>query len=184
MKEFWVWILYGCAQSGMIVLVCFWASQDSAVSSGKSFTFWAGGHHVYMNCVLLANVIILKMQHNFTGFNGVICLFQVISFFAILYYFSIEFQTGVTYRFMDEFVSSITAWLACFFILASLWTIDHMLMAIRLFIEFMYESYEDRAAVLEKAEARLGMRTYTKNLENEVDFKVSASKYMKTSKHI
>ena len=90
MKEFWVWVMYACAQAFMILLVCFWSSQDSAVANGKSFTFWAGGHHVYMNCVLLANVIILKMQHEYTGVNMFICVCQIASFFGLLYYFSIE----------------------------------------------------------------------------------------------
>ena len=42
------------------------------MEDGKTFNFWAGGHHVYMNCVLLANILILKMKHAYTGVNMVI----------------------------------------------------------------------------------------------------------------
>ena len=87
MKEFWIWFLYANAQAAMILFVCFWASQESPVDDGKSFTFWAGGHHVYMNCVLLANIIILKMQHNYTGYNIFIVGLQIASYFVLLYYF-------------------------------------------------------------------------------------------------
>lgn len=53
--------MYANIQAAMIIAVSFWTSQESPVDDGKNFTFWAGGHHVYMNCVLLANIIILKM---------------------------------------------------------------------------------------------------------------------------
>lgn len=45
----------------MILALVFYTSQDTILEDGKTFNFWAGGHHVYMNCVLLANLIILKM---------------------------------------------------------------------------------------------------------------------------
>lgn len=77
MKEFWVWFMYANIQAAMIIAVSFWTSQESPVDDGKNFTFWAGGHHVYMNCVLLANIIILKMQHNWTGWNFAIVVWQI-----------------------------------------------------------------------------------------------------------
>jgi len=87
MKEFWIWFMYANAQAAMIIGVSFWTSQVSAVDDGKTFTFWAGGHHVYMNCVLLANIIILKMQNEFTGYNIFIVFCQISSYFVLLYYF-------------------------------------------------------------------------------------------------
>ena len=172
MTEFWVWVFYACAQALMILLVCFWTSQDSALENGKSFTFWAGGHHVYMNCVLLANIIILKMQHCYTGYNMMICLAQIASFFGLMYYFSIELQTDVIYRFMEEFVASRTAWLACFFIIASLWTIDHMLHSMRLFFASVCgKSYEKLD--LEEEEAKLGRRRHTVLLSRQYSLKLS-----------
>lgn len=97
LKEFWIWFLYACAQAFMILMLCFVAAEDSPMEDGKSFTFWAGGHHIYMNCVLLANLIILKMQHAYTGFNLVIITAQISSFFVLLWYFNEELQTDVIY---------------------------------------------------------------------------------------
>lgn len=74
----------------MILMVCFVLPEENKTSDGKDFTFWAGGHHVYMNCVLLANIMILKMQHNWTGFNLIIVIGQISSFFLFLWYFSVE----------------------------------------------------------------------------------------------
>ena len=132
MKEFWIWFFYACAQALMILMCSFVAAEDSPVDDGKTFNFWAGGHHVYMNCVLLANLIILKMQHAYTGFNLVIITLQIACYFLLLWYFSVELQTDVIYMFMDEFLSSWTAWLGCFFIVSSFWTIDNMLHAMRM----------------------------------------------------
>lgn len=84
-----------------------------------------------MNCVLLANLIILRMQHAFNGFNGIIILCQIASFFFLLWYFSVSLSTAVNYRFGDEFVASYPAWLGCFFVVSSMWSIDLMLHAIR-----------------------------------------------------
>ena len=138
LKEFWIWVFYACLQAFMILMLCFWTAEDTVVDSGKNFTFWAGGHHVYMNCVLLANIIILKMQHAYTGVNMFIIICQIACFFFLLWYFSVELQTDVIYQFMDEFTSSKTAWLGCFFVVSSLWTIDYMLHALRLSLAYMF----------------------------------------------
>ena len=146
MKEFWIWVAYACAQALMILMVCFYTAEDTIIEDGKNFNFWAGGHHVYMNCVLLANILILKMQHAYTGINLIIVAWQIFSFFFLLWYFSIELQTDVIYHFMDEFTSSRTAWLGCFFTVASLWTIDYMLHALRLSLAYVYKGkYETKA---------------------------------------
>ncbi len=115
----------------MILALVFYTSQDTILEDGKTFNFWAGGHHVYMNCVLLANLIILKMQHNWTGFNLVIIGCQISSFYVITFYFSMTLTTDVLYSIMEEFSSSYQAWLGCFFCVSSMATIDMMLHAVR-----------------------------------------------------
>jgi len=106
-----------------------------------------------MNCVLLANIIILKMQHEFTGVNIVIVAAQILSFFFLLYYFSMTLETDVIYRFMEEFVASKPAWLGCFFTVGSLWTIDHMLKSMRLCLAYCFAGgKEAKAKVLEDHE--------------------------------
>ena len=160
LKEFWIWFFYACAQSLMILYVCFWVSQESPVEDGKTFNFWAGGHHVYMNCVLLANIIILKMQHAYTGFNLVIIGAQIVCYFFLLWYFSVELQTDVIYMFMDEFVASKVAWLGCFFIISSFWTIDNMLHAMRLCLRKCYDKEEkDAVETLEEEIIELERRS-------------------------
>ena len=158
LKEFWIWVFYACLQALMILMVCFYTAEDTIVDTGKTFNFWAGGHHVYMNCVLLANIIILKMQHAYTGFNFLIVAGQILTFFFLLWYFSIELQTDVIYRFMDEFTSSRTAWLGCFFVVSSLWTIDYMLHALRLSLAYLFAGkHETKAEILEKQEVEMSM---------------------------
>lgn len=87
MKEFWIWFCYSCAQAAMVLYVGFWCSENTPIEDGKTFNFWAGGHHVYMNCVLLANVIVLKMTHNFTGWGIIVIVCQIASFYIALWYF-------------------------------------------------------------------------------------------------
>lgn len=108
------------------------------MDDGKTFNFWAGGHHVYMNCVLLANLIILKMQHAYTGFNMVIILCQIGSYFAFLWYFSETLTTDVLYQIGEEFRSSNVAWLGCFFVVSSLWSVDLMMHAIRVSLAYCF----------------------------------------------
>jgi len=81
----------------------------------------------------------------------------------------------VIYRFWSEFIASKVAWLACFFILASLWTIDHMLHAMRLFMAYQCGPPEGRAAVLQEEEARLGKRQHTLRLTKQYSINLSQS---------
>ena len=115
----------------MVLMVIFYASQDSPVEDGLNFTFWAGGHHVYGACVVMSNLIILKMQHNWMVTNMIIMLLQMGCYYAILIYFSLVLQTDVIYLFLEEFVSSWPAWLGMVFCCSSFWTIDNMLHAMR-----------------------------------------------------
>jgi hypothetical protein len=71
----------------MILATAFYCTCDTIIDGGQTIGFWAGGHHVYMNCVLLANLIILRMSHNITGFNLVIISGQIAAFFVLLFYF-------------------------------------------------------------------------------------------------
>ena len=60
-KEFWIWFAYACAQALMVLMLAFVLPENGPTTGGRTFNFWAGGHHVYMNCVLLANLMIIKM---------------------------------------------------------------------------------------------------------------------------
>lgn len=126
----------------MILAIVFYTSQDSVLSDGLSFTFWAGGHHVYGCCVLLANVIILKMQHNWTGINVVIIVLQIASYYFLLWYFSVTLETDVIYEFWEEYIASWPAWLGTFLIVTSFWHIDYMLHAYRMFLRYLFPEDE------------------------------------------
>lgn len=94
-------------------------TQLSPVSDGKTFTFWAGGHTVYFECVLLANIVLLRATNNWTGWGELLIFMQVTSYFWILYLDSVMFTNAISY-FFDEFFSSWTAWLGCFFVLSTM----------------------------------------------------------------
>ena len=142
LKEFWIWVVYAMMQALMILAIVFYTSQDSVLSDGLSFTFWAGGHHVYGCCVLLANVIILKMQHNWTGINVVIIVLQIASYYFLLWYFSVTLETDVIYEFWEEYIASWPAWLGTFLIVTSFWHIDYMLHAYRMFLRYLFPEDE------------------------------------------
>ena len=72
MKEFWIWFIYANAQAFMILILAFVLPEEKPTSEGKIFSFWAGGHHVLMNCVLLSNLIILKMHNTINILNVLI----------------------------------------------------------------------------------------------------------------
>jgi len=56
----------------MILILSFVLPEEKPTSEGKIFGFWAGGHHVLMNCVLLSNLIILKMHNSINILNVLI----------------------------------------------------------------------------------------------------------------
>ena len=132
LQEFWIWFVYANMQAAFILFAVFVTSEDTVLPDGKTFNFWAGGHHVFMNCVLMSNIIILKMQHMFTGYNLFICCAQVACFFVAMFYFQHEIQTDPIYMFMEEFLASPAAWLGSIIVVSSFWTIDTMLGSLRL----------------------------------------------------
>ena len=73
---------------------------------------------------------------------------------------------------MEEFVASKTAWLACFFVLSSLWTIDHMLHSMRLFFASVCGKGDEQIDLMEE-EAKLGRRRHTVLLSRKYSLKLS-----------
>ena len=91
----------------------------SPVADGKTFNFWAGGHVVYFECVLLVNMVLLRQTHNFTGWNELLIFLQVSSFFWLVYLDSILLKGPIMY-FFYEYWSSKTAWLGVLFVVGIL----------------------------------------------------------------
>ena len=110
-RVFWSWNVYAMYQAAIILFIGMVFTQDSPTSSGRTYTFWAGGHVVYFECVLIVNLVLLRYSHNLTGWGELLIFLQVTSFFWIMYLDTIVFPTGVIGYFSDEFYSSWTAWL-------------------------------------------------------------------------
>lgn len=88
-KKFWSWQFYALYQALMILFLGMYFTQESEVPSGKTYTFWAGGHVVYFECVLLANLVLVRSTNNFMGWGELIIFLQVASYFVIVYLDSI-----------------------------------------------------------------------------------------------
>lgn len=86
-SSFAKWVIYAFVHAAMVLGLSLVLPCDTLLEDGRQFGFWAGGHHVYMNCILLANFVVLRMQNLFTGFGEVITFLQVASYFGMLYYF-------------------------------------------------------------------------------------------------
>lgn len=115
-KVFWSWQLYAIAQAAVILFIGMVFTQMTAVEDGRNYTFWAGGHVVYFECVLTVNIVLLRGSHNWTGWGELLIFLQVASFFVFVYIDSIMLTYGEIAYFFDEYCSSWTAWLGCFFI--------------------------------------------------------------------
>ena len=105
---------------------------------------------MYFNCVLLANLVMLRYTHNYTGINELLIFLQVTSFIWILYIDSVFFTTGVIAYFFDEFMSSATAWLGCL-LLASTVFLEREVM---IMINILYEQYREKML---KANSQVGI---------------------------
>ena len=119
-KVFWGWQFYALYQAAFILFVGMVFTQESETPSGRPYTFWAGGHIVYFMCVLIANLVLVRSTHNYTGWCELFILVQVVSFPVIVYWDSILLTNGVIAYFYDEWMSSWTAWLGVLFICTGL----------------------------------------------------------------
>ena len=88
-KKFWSWQVYALYQALIILFLGMTFTQESEVPNGKTYTFWAGGHVVYFECVLLANLVLVRSTNNFMGWGELIIFLQVASYFIFVYLDSI-----------------------------------------------------------------------------------------------
>ena len=76
---------------------------------------------MYFMCVLIANLVLVRATHNFTGWGELFILVQLVSFPVIVYLDSIMLTSGVIAYFFDEFLASWTAWLGVFLVASILY---------------------------------------------------------------
>ena len=88
-KKFWSWQIYALYQALIILFLGMTFSQESEAPNGKTYTFWAGGHVVYFECVILANLVLIRSTNNFMGWGELIIFLQVASYFIFVYLDSI-----------------------------------------------------------------------------------------------
>jgi len=132
-STFWTWIGYGWVQAGMIFAICFWANQQFTAitdASGKDYDFWEGGMNVFWVCIFLANLTLLKLHNNFTGWGEAIMFVCAFSYWLIVWMESLLPMFPQVYRFMEQDVSSGVAWLGALFALTILVTVDVMTKAV------------------------------------------------------
>ena len=84
-KVFWSWNVYALYQALLVLFIGMVATQNSPTPDGKTYTFWAGGHVVFFECVLIVNLVLLRASHNLAGWGEFILFLQVTSYFWILY---------------------------------------------------------------------------------------------------
>jgi len=86
---------------------------------------------VYFICIFLANLTLLKLHNNLTGWGELLMFLCASSYFWLV---AIESQIPAfssVYKFMAESVSSYSAWLGALLCFASVFTIDVMLTSVK-----------------------------------------------------
>jgi len=91
---------------------------------------------VFWVCVFLANFTLLKLHNNWTGWGEVLMALCCFSYFLIIYMESLFPMFPNVYRFMEESVSSGSAWLGALLSLSLVITVDGICKA--LFSDFIY----------------------------------------------
>ena len=119
-----LWIIYASYQAAMILFLIFYIPESSLFEDGSTFSFWAGGHQVYGVCIILANLIVLKMENSFNGWNELIMICHIAFFYVSVFYYQEFMDESVVYGFWWEFIGSYTVWLGVFLCIFSIITID------------------------------------------------------------
>ena len=72
---------------------------------------WAGGHVVYGQCILIANLVLLQMKNNWTGYGAGMMFLQWVFYYLSLYLDTIWFDTNVIYGFYNQWCYNWYAWM-------------------------------------------------------------------------
>lgn len=75
---------------------------------------WAGGHVVYGHCILIANLVLLQMKHNWTGYGATLILLQWLFYYFSLYLDTTMFDTNVIYAFYNQWCYNWYHWMGTF----------------------------------------------------------------------
>lgn len=115
-KRFCLWLAMGWIQAGLIYLIVYKATQSYSwgVSSpgSSSYNLWAGGQNSYATCVIIVNLTILQMQHNWTFWNELLVFIQISCYFAMVAFMNEIPVFWQVYKFIPEYTTNVPAWLA------------------------------------------------------------------------
>ena len=99
--------------------------ETAAFPDGKTYGFWASGHVVYEMCIIFANIVLLQMTNNWTGWGEVIIFLQVLSYYGFHYINTVLFKTNVVHGIFDSWASYPYHWIAVLLGLCSVTMIDY-----------------------------------------------------------
>jgi len=51
---------------------------------GKEYGLWEGGQMVFMTCIFIANLVLLKMHNNYTGWGELLIFMSMASYIVVL----------------------------------------------------------------------------------------------------
>ena len=113
-----MWILLGWAEALWVYILCYY--QVEAPFGDASYNLMAAGQNVFITCVIVANLKLLQMTHNWTYWGEALMFLQIFSFYPIMAVFAEITYFELIYKIMVEFLTSIYAWLGLFLAVTSL----------------------------------------------------------------
>lgn len=84
------------------------------------YSLMSAGQNVYVTCVIVANLTILSLTHNWTYWGELLMFMQIFSFYPIMATFAEVPIFEPIYKIMIEFLSSAPAWFGLFLAVSSI----------------------------------------------------------------
>jgi len=95
-----------------------------ANATGKVWGFWPAGQNVFWICICLANLTLLKMHNNWTGWGEAIMFICISCYWPMVYLENLITAFPSVYKFWNESNRDSIGWAAAIFCLGSIMTID------------------------------------------------------------
>jgi magnesium-transporting ATPase (P-type) len=156
--RFWCWVLYGCAHSAMVYYINGFATENTYKDeSGREFGFWEGGQTIYLACILLANVKMLMLQHNWTCMAEWLVFLCTGSYFLMMWAETLFPYFPEVYKFGEVYWCSWVAWLSILFVVSTLWHVDKICLhwAKMCFVPSYRKIWWERGEALSVAESKM-----------------------------
>jgi len=121
-RVFWTWIATGWVQAIVVFALCMYVPNTSSFDdcSFKDWNLMAGGQNVFAACVVIVNMVILKMSHLWHWWAVVLIVLQIIAVY-IYTYLQNEILNGssfVIWKFFMEYMNNPSAWFGLVLVVA------------------------------------------------------------------